>query len=459
MDLGRMRVAGLAVACALGAAAGAAGPQGFVELFKASTQAYEAKDYARMEQLLREALKQRPAHPRATYNLAAALALGGQKNAALKELRQLERMGLSYDIAGDEDFAGMREWEGFQELRRAFARNGRTAGEADVTFRLPAPTFIPEGLAWDDKRDEFLLGSVHERRIVRVDEDGKESAFSRPGESWAVLGLAADSRKRRLWAATAALAEMKDARADELGRSAILQYDLDSGELKRRYDLPDDGRKHALGDVAIGTDGRIFATDSAGGGLYALDPASGKFETLAAPGALSSPQGLAADSRGLYVADYTQGLFRYDFRERQLKRLDVAEDICVYGIDGLYRVDDGLVAIQNGVRPHRVVRFTLDRGGRRVRHAQVLAAALKDFDEPTLGVRVGRTFHFVANSQWRRFGDDGKLPPAEQLRGPVVLNVSLERRQREDDSPGRRGPAQPQPQPGLPVPPVDLPGL
>jgi len=252
---------------------------------------------------------------------------------------------------------------------------------------------------------------------------------------------------------------MKDARPDELGRAAILSYDLDSGELKRRYDLPADGRKHSLGDLAIGRDGRIFATDSLAGELYALDPESGKFQALTAPGALSSPQGVTADSRGLYVADYGQGLFRYDFRERTLKRLDVAEDICVYGIDGLYRFNDDLIAVQNGIRPHRVVRFALDRGGRRVRHAAVLAAAQKDFDQPTLGVLVGRTFHFVANSQWTRFGADQRLPPAEQLRGPVVLNVSIERRRAdEDDTPSRGLSPQQQPEPGL-LPPVDLPGL
>jgi sugar lactone lactonase YvrE len=458
MKIALMGLALLAAASAAAQAPAAAEPQGFVDLFKASTQAYEAKDYKRMEQFLRAALKQRPAHPRASYNLAAALALGGQKNAALKELRKLERMGLSYDIGADEDFAGMREWEGFKELRRAFARNGRRAGEAEETFRLALPTFIPEGLAWDDKRDEFLLGSVHERRIVRVDEDGKQAPFSRAGESWAVLGLVADSRKRRLWAATAALAEMKDARAEEIGRTAILAYDLDSGELKRRYDLPDDGRRHALGDITLGRDGRIFASDSVAGEVYQLDPESGRYTALGSPGTLSSPQGISADSRALYIADYAQGLFRYDFRDRTLKRLEVAEDICVYGIDGIYRFGEDLIAIQNGIRPHRVVRFALDRGGKRVRHAAVQVAAQKDFDQPTLGVLVGRTFHFVANSQWERFDANQRLPPAEQLRGPVVLNIPIERRRRNDDQPQGRplGPEQ-QPQQGLSLPP--LPGL
>lgn len=461
----RSAFAGLALA--LAAAAGAAGaadaPPDFVGLFKASTEAYQGKDYARMEQLLREALKLRPAHPRAQYNLAAALALRGRKNDALRELRGLARMGLSFDARADEDFAGLRDWDGFKDVSRDFARNARAAGETERTFAVPgAPAFIPEGLAFDGDDDNFYLGSVRERRILRVDEDGKATDFTPAGASWSVLGLAVDDDRRLLWAATAALPEMKDAKADELGRAALVAWDLKTGAQKHRYDLPADGRKHSLGDVMVARNGVVYATDSLAGALYALDPASGKLEALTAPGALASPQGVAQgrDRDTLYVADYTQGLFRFDLRKRALTRLDVAEDICVYGVDGLYRVDDDLIAVQNGVRPHRVVRFTLDRNGRRVRHASVLAASLPAFDEPTLGAVVGRRFHFVANSQWSKFREDHTLPADAELRGPVVLSVPVERRrdERRGDQPGR-GVQQAPPAGPLDLPPVNLPPI
>lgn len=462
----RSALAGAALA--LAAAAGAAdpspeAPQDFVGLFKAASEARAAGDHARMERALRQALKLRPAHPRAQYELAAALALRGRKNDALDQLRSLARMGLTFDVAADEDFAGLREWDGFKDVRRDFARNRKAAGEADLTFSVPAaPAFIPEGLAFDPDDDHFFLGSVRERRILRVDEDGRSSEFTRAGSSWAVLGLAVDTDRRLLWAATAALPQMKDARPEELGGSALEAYDLKTGERRHRHVLPADGRKHQLGDVAIGRDGVVYATDGAAGMVYALTPEGGTFEALTPAGALSAPQGLAfaRDRNLLYVADYTQGLYRLDVRRRELKRLDVADEICVYGIDGLYRVDDDLVAVQNGVRPHRVVRFALDRNGRRVRHADVLAASLRDFDEPTLGVVVGRRFHFVANSQWNKFGDDHALPPDAQLRGPVVLSVSVERRRSDRrGDPGARG-AEQAPAPGpLDLPPVNLPPI
>jgi len=449
-------------ALALAAGAPAADtPQGFVELFKAATEAHGAKDYARMERLLRDALALRPGHPTAQYNLAAALALRGEKGDALDALGSLARMGLSFDPASDPDFAALREGFRFGLLKQDFSRNRKAVGDADVSFTVPAASFIPEGIAYDGDTRSFFLGSVHERRIQRIRRDGKQDNFAADGPLWAVLGMTADVSRRRLWVATAAIPEMKNAAPDELGRTAILAYDLDSGELKQKHPLPQDGRKHVFGDLIVARSGAVYATDSGGGGLYALDPATGNFTLLTAPGELTSPQGLALarDRRTLYVADYTQGLFRYDLDKRALKRMEVARDICVYGIDGLYRFDDDLVAVQNGVRPHRAVRFELDRSGRRVRHAQVLAANLREFDEPTLGVVVGKRFHFVANSQWNKFGKDHALPPAEQLRGPIVLEVALDRRDPRRDEP-RRGPAQPQQQPApLELPPVGLPPI
>lgn len=47
-----------------------------------------------------------------------------------------------------------------------------------------------------------------------------------------------------------------------------------------------------------------------------------------------------------------------------------------------------------------------------------------DFDEPTLGVMVGRDFYFIANSQYRRVGKDGTLD-REHLRRPVVLRTPV----------------------------------
>jgi len=430
-------------------------PSGFVERFKAATAAYEAKDYPRMEAELREALKLRPAHPTATYTLAAALALRGDAKAAVATLEQLADMGLTFDLAADADFASLKGDRGFLSMRRAFKRNRDPVGQPERAFRLLSPTFIAEGIAYDEDRKHFFVGSVHERRIQRIRRDDTEAEFVKAGAGglWAAMGMAADSRKRLLWVATTAVPEMKDADPAELGRSAVLAYDLDSGAPKHRFVLEDGPGPHALGDVLVLRDGPVYTTDSRAGVLYALDPGTGKFTAVTKPGELASPQGLALSRNGrrLYIADYTQGLFYLELKSGELKRMEVAPKVSVYGIDGLYRHEDDLIAIQNGVRPHRVVRLRLSDGGRRVSQARVLAANRREFDEPTLGVVVKRDFHFIANSQRNRFDANHRLPPAEQLRRPLVLRLDLGEDEQLRDSSRPGPPAQPATG-GLPVP-------
>jgi sugar lactone lactonase YvrE len=411
----------------------AAAQPGFVEHYKAATAAHGAKDYARMEAELLEALKLRPGHPTATYNLACARALRGDVRGAVKALRDLADMGLAVDATADPDLASLKGDRGFEAVRGAFARNSEPRGEAAHGFGLASPTYIPEGIAYDPKRRQFYVGSVHERRIQRVPRDGAAQDFVAPGAGlWAVLGMAVDPARDLLWAATAAIEEMRDAAPGEVGRTAIVAYALESGEQKHRFVLDDGPGPRQFGDLLVHGDD-VYATDSRGGALYVLDlragPGHGTFRALTAAGAMSSPQGLAlaADGKHLYVADYTRGLFRYALDGGALERVEAAPGVGTYGIDGLYRHGNGLVAIQNGNRPHRVVRLQLAGGGRRVRAQRVLAANLEAFDEPTLGVVVGDEFWFVANSQWNKFREDHTLPPPDQLRPPRILRIRLDR--------------------------------
>lgn len=449
------KAAAAALCVVLSAAAAPEAGAGFVEHFKAATRAHEAGDYPGMERELQAALKLRPGHPTALYKLAAARALRGEADAAVEVLETLAEMGLVYEPAADEDFAALRGKDAFEDVGRDLARNRRRVGDARVAFRLQQATFIPEGLAFDDDRKAWFVSGAHERRIQRVTASGDEQDFVQPGAGglWAPLGMAAESGRRLLWVASAAVPEMENAQPDEIGRSAVLAYDLDTGRFRGRY-LLDDGEPHLLGDLIAPYRGTLYATDSKAGRLYALDTAGGKFRALTPPGALSSPQGLvlSRDRRYLYVADYTQGLFRYALNGGELMRLEVAPGISVYGIDGLYRYDDDLIAVQNGIRPHRVVQFTLDRGGKRVRHARVLAANHEEFDEPTLGVVVGRRFRFVANSQWNKFDDQHRLPPAEKLRRPVVMWVDLHDEPPRERERAPRAAPQPAPGPALPLP-------
>ena len=89
-----------------------------------------------------------------------------------------------------------------------------------------------------------------------------------------------------------------------------------------------------------------------------------------------------------------------------------------------YRHGDRLIAIQYGIRPHRVTAYDLNEKGDGIVAAYILAANLPEFDEPTLGAIHGDSFYFVANSHWNRFDRENRLP--EGLSGPIVLELELD---------------------------------
>lgn len=404
-------------------------PAGFAELNREALQASQAKDYPRMQAALQAMLQQRPGYPRLLYKVAAAKSRAGDAAGAVAVLDRLARMGLTFAPQDDADFADLRATPAFRTVVERLQRNGRPQGEAQEAFSAGTPTFIPEGLAYDASSGAFFLSSVHERRVLRIDAQAKSQPFVPPGRDglWSALGLHLDARSRLLWAATAAFPEMRDYDGVVAGRSGLFAFDLADGSLRHKFLLPADGREHALGDLILATDGSLYTTDSAAGMLYRVDRKDGRYQPMTAKAALISPQGLAlsSDGRRLYLADYAQGLLAYDIDSGKLQTLTVPDDICVYGIDGLYRHGKDLIAVQNGVSPQRILRIRLNAEGTAVEQAEVLASALPEFEEPTLGTIVGDSFYFVANSQWNRFDQGHRLPVDSSLQIPRVLKIDL----------------------------------
>ena len=89
------------------------------------------------------------------------------------------------------------------------------------------------------------------------------------------------------------------------------------------------------------------------------------------------------------LSDYVGGLFRVRLADYNVERVVADDTISLFGIDGLYRRGNELIAIQNGIQPHRVAAFTLGKDGTSVTNARVLARNLPEFDEPTLGIVAG----------------------------------------------------------------------
>lgn len=390
--------------------------------------AYKAKDWPGFLDAARAASTLSPENPDLQYRLARALVLAGQVDDGLTALDRIAAMGLAYRIEKHPDFAGVAEDPRFLAVRQKMAASvAPIEGGSDV-WTLPTRALLVESIAHDSKSGAFFLSMVHARKIVRVDTSGAVKDFVPPGEpGWGYFGMRADPARRVLWVGHNAMAHAEGYREADKDRGALLRLNLDSGTVEKRYDLPG---AHVLGDLTVARNGDVWVSDSVGGGIYRVTAAGAALEEMVPPGRLRSPQGLAfsADETRLYGADYSGGLFVLDVASRQLRKMQKPDTVSLYGIDGLVAAGGGLVAVQNGVQPHRLVMLRLDGGGSRVTAAQILDMNDKVL-EPTHAVVVGGDVYYVATSQWRNFDGDGKLLDEKQTAPMVVRKVAVGPRQ------------------------------
>ena len=384
--------------------------------------AYQAEDFAAMEAAVEKSLLARPGYHGALFNLALARALTENYEGALEVFNGLVASGVDYQITEMDEFAPLQELAGWDDYAAAAKKLREPVGEASIAYQFPVNDYVPEGIALFGT--DLLLGSIRYGNIERIGNDPASLVAPEDSGNWSVFGMRIGP-DGGLWYATASVPEFAGFNEVNGGLTGLFRYDFHKREVTVRAVLPKGDSGMVLGDLVFADDDTIYATESLTGALYHYSLSQDEFTQVVAPGQLRSMQGLVLDKSGeyLYVADYVGGLFRIRLSDYAVERVTADDSVNLYGIDGLYRRGDELIAIQNGIQPHRVAAFTLSDDGASVTGMRVLARNLPEFDEPTLGIVAGDEFLFVANSHWNRFDRSGGLP--EGLTGPIILRLQL----------------------------------
>ena len=385
--------------------------------------AYQAEDFDAMQVAAEKAVAARPGYHGALFNLAFARVLGEDFEGALAIFNDLVASGVDYAIVEMEEFAPLQELDGWADYQASVQELLEPVGEATIAYQFPAGDYIPEGIALFG--NDLLLGSIRYGNIERIGTEPATLVTPEDSGHWSVFGMRIGP-DGGLWYASAAVPEFGNLNEVNAGLTGLFRYDFHEKKTTVRAVLPKGDAAMVLGDLVFADDDTIYATESLTGALYQYSLSKNEFAQVVAPGQLRSMQGLVLDERGehLYVADYVGGLFRIALDDYTVERIGADTTVNLFGIDGLYRYGDQLIAIQNGIQPNRVAAFTLAEDGLSVTSAKVLARNLPEFDEPTLGVIAGDAFLFVANSHWNRFDRAGNLP--EGLEGPIILRLALE---------------------------------
>ena len=382
--------------------------------------AAQTDDQATALAKLEEAAQLRPDYPRIQLNLARTYAILERPEDALAALQRLADMGLRASVAADPVFAALKDSPGFKKLSHLLDQGLAAAPAGETAVTLPEISGIIESCLLDPASQVWYFGDVRNRCIwQREARSGALRKFTADEDALdGVFKLALSSDRKTLWATTGTVAAMTGEDAADGKRSDLVAVDFATGRVRARFPAAGKGIKHLLGDFIIAEDGTIYATDSIYQAVWRLPPGGKELEVWLENTDFMNLQGLAfsADGRDLYVSDYANGIWRVEVATKALALLTAPANATFFGIDGIYAVPGGLLAVQNGVKPQRVLLIEPSAEG--ASSARVVASGRPDMTDLSLGEVANGRFYFVGNSGWALFDPPPDTPPAAR---PVTI--------------------------------------
>lgn len=141
-------------------------------------------------------------------------------------------------------------------------------------IRVPKPALYPEGIAYDENRQRFLLGSFREGAVYEISPDGTPKPLVTDPRLHSVLGIRVDAARNRLLVTNSDLGAAERPYPPGPAKLAALGiYDLATGGALEHVDLGGltSGPRHLANDVAVDAQGNAYITDSFSPVIYKVD--------------------------------------------------------------------------------------------------------------------------------------------------------------------------------------------
>lgn len=339
-------------------------------------------------------------HPDLLISVGRAFAANGRFDEALPHLEDAVRRGAGFDLSTFAELKSAPDTTRLRALRDRALQDIAPVAPSEVFLALQNESLQPEGIAWDPIDRHLYIGSLN-GEIWRVDLDGKLQRFAGPGSGLReVLGLKIDAERRLLWAVTGVFPDLFAAPGEpkkDVGTTGLHAYDLDTGKRVRECGLDERPVLHGFNDMALASNGDVYASDTSTNAIYRLSADGCKLDRILHDAALSFPNGivLTPDESRLYVA-HVEGVSAVDLRTGKRTQLAVPIDAAVNSIDGLAWDGKDLLGIQGSLYFLRVARVRLADDGLSVREVTTMSSRPPLALNPTTGVVVGDHFYMVA---------------------------------------------------------------
>ncbi|MCL9804531.1 hypothetical protein NAT51_03295 [Flavobacterium amniphilum] len=382
--------------------------QSLKELYNKSVLAYQDKNYADFLQYSRQLDSLRPSHPTYSYNLACAFALNGKTDEAVLGLKKCLLMNNTVSFEAENDLTNIKNTDQYQSLIDLKSTLGNPVMTSVKETVLSEKDLHPEGLLYLQKTKLWLVASVRNRKIVSFEKSsGKCSDWFTDSGLYSVMALKADEKEKILWVTSSVMPEMKGFAKSLEGKSEILKIDIKTRKLLKRFPL--DGN-HVLGDLVVDNKGNVYVSDSGEAVIFKI--ANDKLNIwIDLKKEAYNLQGLTFNDDGseLFIADYLKGILKINVKNPQQRHwLKFPENSTVKGIDGLLCYKKSLIAIHNGVKPIRIMKYSLNDKNE-ISDSVILDHNRPEFNEPALGTISGSKLYFFSNAPWTAYDKNGDL--------------------------------------------------
>jgi len=364
-------------------------------------------------------------------HLVGAYALSDNKRKAFELLLLMQRQGLAADLDQAADLEALKPYGLFPYLKKMMATAEKPYGQTHAVFTLGDKELLATSVIPDQARNRYLVGSASKGVIFAVAPPQKISILADAQHTdglWSVMDLALDRHRGLLWVASAATPFYRGLDRNNMGHTALLKLDAESGKLIRRYDMPTVGTHHQLSNLAVARDGTVYATDQITPRVYRLSPGADTLQPMYGNDHLTSLRGLALgrDDKVLYVADLAIGLIAIDVASGKPQPVAAAEETNLGGIESMVYHDGALIALQPLMNPSRIMRLTLNDVGTAVQQAAPLAANIEDFATPLRIALNGDNYLLVANSHFNDVLPNGQPKAGKALRDVTVIGGPIQ---------------------------------
>ena len=367
-----------------------------------------------------------PTYPDMRLLYAGALMTNGKEEKAFKELSDVAMYNtpLIYERLNTDYRSEFENLDDYDSLVNISKHNTSPISNSSLAYILSEKGIIPEGVAYDNVTKTLFVSSIYKRKIIAIDSSGIISDFIPSGFEGiqGVIGMEVDAARRHLWACSG-WTRMKNI-PDKMDKySGIYKFDLETGELIKKYQLKDTVDR-LINDVTIHSNGTAFITESLKGKVYMIQPEKDSLELFIDSDHYYYANGitLSDSEKNLFVAHFA-GVDKINLNNLEVTKLKTPENVTLGAVDGLAFYENSLIAHQSNLGG--VFQYYLNEQQDSIRSSKIVESSNPYFEIPTTGEIAGDKYYYIANAQLRSFDENDVIFPDEKLDSVYILKTEL----------------------------------